>query len=683
MHKKQSNTPNKKDRPILQGKTNSAQTTIDKKLNQTDSNLDDRSTMKRKKKQTFESEIKTVPSEKSSDTEKYQKNGLEKNKSKANQIISNSIKSAKEYSSKYVEEMENNDDGIKTFSQEVKGTSKATKKTVNKSYQLVRDRTRRTLKKREFKKLQSAKGVEFTKADVKKHLKENFRKPKQKKLKTASKNVFKNTSAGVSNVSKNAINSLENNDDGVKIALQESKAISKFSSKLGKNSKKLITKNIKAKKQNVNLSKSTIKKMDQQKKLKLKRKSMKKRMLAPSYKKKFFEHNVVNRVLNVFKSFKKLGIKQLFARVMATKVMTALFGSLGGILAGFLLLSSLILLVVGTVSGAANEEMQKEEQGGTGTTSKNLSFEVESWRTLVEREAKAQNMSSYVNLILAIIQVETGGKGTKDIMQSSESAGYPMNYFQTEEESVRQGIKHLKNILNILKGYNKNYESNMKLMAQSYNFGVAFASFVGNRGGDYTLQVAEDYSRTVVAPSLGNTTGATIPYVNDTSIKLGKTYRYINGGNFIYGEIVSEYLGFTADGDYTLPVDNPVITSGYGSRTDPITGASGAFHRGLDFGNAMGTPIKAIQSGKVITAGVHSSWGNHVVILHGDGKISLYAHQSQMLVQVGDVVTGGQVIGKIGSTGDSTGPHLHLEIAKSNNLSQGNLIDPAIVLGIN
>lgn len=101
----------------------------------------------------------------------------------------------------------------------------------------------------------------------------------------------------------------------------------------------------------------------------------------------------------------------------------------------------------------------------------------------------------------------------------------------------------------ILQSFNKGYESNIKALSQAYNFGVAFAGFVGNKGGEYSIDVAESYSRDVVAPSLGNTSGMTIPYINATSIRVGKIYRYINGGNFLYGELVSEYISVgAADG---------------------------------------------------------------------------------------------------------------------------------------
>lgn len=139
--------------------------------------------------------------------------------------------------------------------------------------------------------------------------------------------------------------------------------------------------------------------------------------------------------------------------------------------------------------------------------------------------------------------------------------------------------------------------------------------------------------------------------------------------------------GSSTSGTYSLPIEPPNITSRFGNRTNPITNQQ-ELHRGTDFGHPAGTPIKTIADGTVIRAEMHSSWGNHVVIQHKDGKCSLYAHQSEMLVSKGASVKKGDVIGKVGSTGDSTGPHLHLEISRSSDLSESNLLNPEDVLGI-
>lgn len=125
------------------------------------------------------------------------------------------------------------------------------------------------------------------------------------------------------------------------------------------------------------------------------------------------------------------------------------------------------------------------------------------------------------------------------------------------------------------------------------------------------------------------------------------------------------------DGTFIRPVPGP-ITSPFGSRTDPVTGAT-AFHSGLDFGAPCGTPIKAAGTGVIISAGFNSGgYGNMTLINHGNGLSTLYGHQSSIIVTVGQSVAQGQVIGYVGSTGKSTGCHLHFEVRVS-----GTPVDPS------
>ena len=101
-----------------------------------------------------------------------------------------------------------------------------------------------------------------------------------------------------------------------------------------------------------------------------------------------------------------------------------------------------------------------------------------------------------------------------------------------------------------------------------------------------------------------------------------------------------------------------VITSRFGS----FESIRSFGHRGLDIAAATGTPIKAAASGTVTVAGWNNSYGYMVKISHGNGVETVYGHCSKLLVSKGQTVTQGQVIAKVGSTGDSTGPHLHLEV---------------------
>lgn len=106
------------------------------------------------------------------------------------------------------------------------------------------------------------------------------------------------------------------------------------------------------------------------------------------------------------------------------------------------------------------------------------------------------------------------------------------------------------------------------------------------------------------------------------------------------------------------------ISSGYGYRTDPFTGRR-AFHDGVDIAAPRGTPIHALAAGVVIYSGHKSGYGLMVEINHGNGYKTLYAHASKLIAKVGERVGKGQTIALVGSTGRSTGPHLHVEVLKN------------------
>ncbi|MCK8824780.1 peptidoglycan DD-metalloendopeptidase family protein [Fuchsiella alkaliacetigena] len=108
------------------------------------------------------------------------------------------------------------------------------------------------------------------------------------------------------------------------------------------------------------------------------------------------------------------------------------------------------------------------------------------------------------------------------------------------------------------------------------------------------------------------------------------------------------------------------ITSGYGYRTHPITNRR-QLHTGIDIALPTGTPVKAAASGRVINSTWLSGFGYTVIIEHDEGKETLYAHNSRLVVNAGDEVRQGEVIAYSGSTGQSTGPHLHFEIRVNDN----------------
>lgn len=125
-----------------------------------------------------------------------------------------------------------------------------------------------------------------------------------------------------------------------------------------------------------------------------------------------------------------------------------------------------------------------------------------------------------------------------------------------------------------------------------------------------------------------------------------------------------------------IPVRSGYMSSNYGYRADPFTGRA-AFHGGLDFAGPTGTHVYAVAPGIVTWAGAKSGYGNLVEISHGDGVSTRYAHASRVNVRVGDLVAKDQLVAFMGSTGRSTGSHLHYEV-----LRDGKQVDPATYIAL-
>ncbi|MCC5464730.1 M23 family metallopeptidase [Pelosinus baikalensis] len=112
------------------------------------------------------------------------------------------------------------------------------------------------------------------------------------------------------------------------------------------------------------------------------------------------------------------------------------------------------------------------------------------------------------------------------------------------------------------------------------------------------------------------------------------------------------------------------VTSGFGWRNSPMGGGS-ELHPGMDIANSMGAPVVVAADGVVVQSGAAGGYGNMVQIDHGNGISTIYGHNSRIIVSVGQSVRKGQVISYVGSTGKSTGPHLHYEVRVN-----GNAVDP-------
>lgn len=133
------------------------------------------------------------------------------------------------------------------------------------------------------------------------------------------------------------------------------------------------------------------------------------------------------------------------------------------------------------------------------------------------------------------------------------------------------------------------------------------------------------------------------------------------GEDLLFPDKTASFAPLTVSGTFCVPVEYTKVTSAFGYRENPVTGEQG-FHGGMDLAAPSGTPIYAAFSGQVTTVSYSEVRGNYVILTHGSGLRTVYCHCSEILVEEGANIRGGEVIAKVGSTGQSTGPHLHFEV---------------------
>ena len=159
------------------------------------------------------------------------------------------------------------------------------------------------------------------------------------------------------------------------------------------------------------------------------------------------------------------------------------------------------------------------------------------YEPLVKQSLQNQGLGDDTKLALAIIYTETKGKAA-DVMQSSESLDGNKNSISSEEASINQGISNLTKVLE----YAEEKHVDIWTGVQAYNFGQSYIDYVAKNGGVNTLELAKNYSRTVVAPSLGNKTEATYYHITIDSLINSEGKLYVNGGNMYYASEVKWHL---------------------------------------------------------------------------------------------------------------------------------------------
>lgn len=283
-----------------------------------------------------------------------------------------------------------------------------------------------------------------------------------------------------------------------------------------------------------------------------------------------------------------------------------------------------------------------------------VSPEVEAYTPTIRKYAKEYGIEEYLELIKAVMMQESGGRGT-DPMQASEcgfNTKYPKkpNGITAPDYSIKCGVQNLKSVLEAAKVQNPVDMDRLKLALQGYNYGDGYIPWAVSKYGGYSKANAIEFSR-IQAKKHGWTSYGDKEYVEHV-------LRYYPYGDYSYDVI------FNGNGKLGLPIKGMTtnnISSHFGPRSSP-GGIGSRYHQGLDIAFPMGTQILACESGTVITAGWNGGLGKCVIIKHGGKLETVYGHMSEVKVRVGQKVVRGQVIGEVGSTGNSTGPHLHLGV---------------------
>jgi len=321
---------------------------------------------------------------------------------------------------------------------------------------------------------------------------------------------------------------------------------------------------------------------------------------------------------------------------MKKKIILALIGALVPIF--FILFITAVICAVVGGSSALNQS--------TNIENSSLSEQVLSYQPIVSKYCTKYKIPDYVELVLAVIQTESGGVGN-DPMQSSEcplNIKYPQkhNGITNPEYSIQVGIQYLESCLRAAKCKSPTDIQHISLALQGYNYGGGYIDWAISKGG-YSKENALEFSQ-MKAQQMGLKSYGAPDYVS---------------------HVLSYYscIDSSGGGFFTCPISfgQYRITSGFGFR-------EGKLHKGIDLAAPEGTKIYASASGTVVFSDYgqygtgYGGYGNVVMIKHDETYSTLYGHCSKLLVHTGTKVQKGDAIALVGNTGDSSGNHLHFEI---------------------
>ena len=283
-----------------------------------------------------------------------------------------------------------------------------------------------------------------------------------------------------------------------------------------------------------------------------------------------------------------------------------------------------------------------------------VSPEVEAYSPVIQKYCREYGIPQFAELVKAVMMQESGGKGT-DPMQASEckyNTEYPKksNGIKNPEYSISCGVRYLKDNLDTAKARSPVDMYRIKLALQGYNYGSGYIPWAVSKYGGYSYAGAVEFSEEQAEKNGWKSYGDP-DYVEHV-------LRYYPYGNYSY-DVIN-----TGPGKLGLPIQGMKrgnISSHFGPRSSP-GGFGSTYHQGLDIAFPTGTKVLACEAGTVISAGYMGGLGNCIVIDHGNNLQTVYGHLSEIKVKEGQKVVRGQYIGNVGSTGNSTGPHLHLGV---------------------
>ena len=300
-----------------------------------------------------------------------------------------------------------------------------------------------------------------------------------------------------------------------------------------------------------------------------------------------------------------------------------------------------LMIILSIVSIITLTEAKSQSSVGGFELSENVLI----FQTKIKEELSENNASeNYTNYILAMIDILTKGEG-EDILKVQQFVP-GSGEILSSNQSIEIGVKYFTELLvkvslPLIFDEGEPDETKMKRLLQAYVLGIDFLDYLGEK--PYSQTEAESY-----ASSKG---------LDDVNTYFADDV-YLTKNVFIDSSVDRKSFLYPVPGHQA----QYYITAYWGD---------GRNHKGIDIGAKMGTPIIASRPGTVVMATYHYSWGNYVKIKHDDTYHTLSAHMTRFVVSKGDVVEQGQIIGYIGSTGQSTGPHLHFEIYKN-----GTRVDP-------